>query len=152
MPPFGKFVTEVLIFRGSCSQMFFKIGALENFAIFTRKTCADRYSPSFTKHLRWLLLNFHGSKYFFQLNLVFIVDSHTSFCSESLWKHELNARSSHWNASVKKGLCVFRNFASFTEKQLRWSHFLIELPTFRPAALLKRDSNTDVFLWNLQNF
>ena len=37
LPPFGKFVTEVLIFRGSRSQIFFKIGALKNFAIFTRK-------------------------------------------------------------------------------------------------------------------
>ena len=26
LPPFGKFVTEVLIFRSSRSQMFFKIG------------------------------------------------------------------------------------------------------------------------------
>ena len=33
LPPFGKFVTEVLIFRSSRSQMFFKIGALKNFAI-----------------------------------------------------------------------------------------------------------------------
>ena len=29
---------------------------------------------------------------------------------------------------------------------------LIELQTFRPATLLKRDSNTDVFLRNLRNF
>ena len=89
---------------------------------------------SFSEHLRWLLLDFRGSKYFFQLTLVFTVDSHTGFCSELLWKHELNDRRSHWNSSVKKGL--FRTFASFT---------------FRPAALLKRHSNTDVFLWSLQN-
>ena len=50
---------------------------------------------------------------------------------------------------LKKG--VFRNFASFTGKQLCWSLFLIELQTFRPAALLEIDSNTDVFLWNLQD-
>ena len=35
--PLGKFVTEVLIFRSSRSQMFFKIGVLKNFAIFTGK-------------------------------------------------------------------------------------------------------------------
>ena len=46
LPPFGKFVTEVLIFRGSRSQIFFKIGALKNFAIFTRK------------HLCWPLQSF----------------------------------------------------------------------------------------------
>ena len=33
----GKFATEVLIFRGSRSQMFFKIGVLKNFAI--QKLC-----------------------------------------------------------------------------------------------------------------
>ena len=32
---FGKFVTEVLIFRSSHSQMFFKIRVIKNFAIFT---------------------------------------------------------------------------------------------------------------------
>ena len=30
IPPFGKFVTEVLIFRSSRPQMFFKIGVLKN--------------------------------------------------------------------------------------------------------------------------
>ena len=45
---------------------------------------------SLTEHLRWLLLDFRGSKYFFyQLNLVFIADSCTGFCSEFPWKHEL---------------------------------------------------------------
>ena len=99
--------------------------------------------------LRWLLLDFRGSKYLFQLNLVFIADSHICFCPELLWRHKLNVRSSHRNSSVKKG--VFRNFASFTGRQLCWSLFLIELQTFRPAALLEIDSNTDVFLWNLQD-
>ena len=33
LPPFGKLVTEVLIFRSSYSQMFFKIGVLKNFDI-----------------------------------------------------------------------------------------------------------------------
>ena len=130
--------------------MFFKIGLLKNFAIFTGKHNAGRRRPPFAEHLRWLLLNFCGSKYFFQQNVVFIADSHTGFCSELLWKHELNVRRSHWNFSVKKG--VFRNFTNFTGKHLCWSLFLIELQTFRPAALLKRDSKTGVLLWNLQNF
>ena len=97
-------------------------------------TCAGRWRPPFTEHLQCLLLDFRGRKCFFQL--VFIADNHNGFCSEPLWKHELNVRSSLQNYSVKKG--VFRNFASFTEKQLRWSLFLIELQAFRPAALLKR--------------
>ena len=32
-----------------------------------------------------------------------------------------------------------------------WSLFLIKLQAFRPAILLKRDSNIGAFLWNLQN-
>ena len=34
---FVKFVTEDMIFRGSHSQMFFKIGVLKYFVIFTEK-------------------------------------------------------------------------------------------------------------------
>ena len=30
--------------------------------------------------------------------------------------------------------------------------FLIKLQAFRPATLLKRDSNTGVIMWNLRNF
>ena len=37
---------------------------------------------------------------------------------------------------------VLKNLANFTEKHLCWSLFLI----------LKRDSNTPIFLWNLRNF
>ena len=50
----------------------------------------------------------------------------------------------------KKG--VFKNFANFTVKHLCWSLFLITLQFLKPATLLKRYSNTDVFLWNLWNF
>ena len=47
---------------------------------------------------------------------------------------------------------VLKHFANFTEKHLRWSLFLIKFHVQRPAALLKRDSNTGVFPWNLRNF
>ena len=42
--------------------------------------------------------------------------------------------------------CFLKNFAIFTGKHLCWSLFLIKLKlqAFRPATLLKRDSNTDV--------
>ena len=46
--------------------------------------------------------------------------------------------------SCKKG--VLKNLANFTGKRLCWSLFLIKLQVFRSANLLKRDSNTDVFL------
>ena len=50
-----------------------------------------------------------------------------------------------------EGFCkkaLLKNFTIFTEKHLRWSLFLIKLPVF----LLKRNSNTGVFLWMLRNF
>ena len=41
---------------------------------------------------------------------------------------------------------VLKNFAIFTEKYLCWTLFLIKLPDLRLANLIKRDSNTGVFL------
>ena len=41
---------------------------------------------------------------------------------------------------------ALKNFAIFIEKQLCWSLFLITSQAFRPVTLLKRDSNTGVFL------
>ena len=86
LPPFNKFVTEMMIFRNSCSKIFFKIGVLKNFAIFTGKYWSP-WSPSFIEHLRWLLLDFRDSKYFFSAE-----SGRTGFCSELLWKQELNLR------------------------------------------------------------
>ena len=59
-------------------------------------------------------------------------------------------RSSHCWCSVKKA--VLKNFANLPENQLCWSLFLITLQGLRTVTLSKRDSNTSVFLWNLQNF
>ena len=47
---------------------------------------------------------------------------------------------------------VLKNFPNFTGKNVCWSFFLTKLQDFRPANLLKRDSNTDVLLQNLGNF
>ena len=48
---------------------------------------------------------------------------------------------------------VLKNFAkNFIGKLQCWSIFLIKLQAWRPAMLLKRDSNTDVFQWNLWDF
>ena len=62
----------------------------------------------------------------------------------------LNSRSSHQRCSIEKA--VLKSFVIFTGKYLRWSFLLIDLQASRPAALLKRDSNTGVFLWILQMF
>ena len=58
-------------------------------------------------------------------------------------------RNSHRSCSAKKG--AFKYFSKFTGKHLGWSLFLIKLLALRPATLLKRDSNTSVFLSNLRN-
>ena len=54
------------------------------------------------------------------------------------------ARSSHRSCSVKKS--ILKNFSNFSGKHLCWSLVLIKLQAFRPATLLKRDSNTGVIL------
>ena len=60
------------------------------------------------------------------------------------------SRSSHRRCSVEKG--VLKNLRNFTGKHLCWSLFLIKLQTFRPATLLRRETKTGFFLWNLRNF
>ena len=47
---------------------------------------------------------------------------------------------------------VLKNFPNFTGKNMSWSLFITKLQDFRPANLLKRDSNTDVLLQKLGNF
>ena len=47
---------------------------------------------------------------------------------------------------------AIKTFALITRKHLCWSLFLIVLQTFRPATLLKKDSNTGAFLLLIRNF
>ena len=47
---------------------------------------------------------------------------------------------------------VLKNFSNFTEKHLCWNLFLIKLQAGGLQFYWKRDSNTGVFLWFLQNF
>ena len=140
----------MLIFRNSRSQIFFKIGVLKNFPIFTGKHLSP-WSPSLTEHLRWLLLGFHGSKYFFSAQSgIYCWRSHRFLLRTSL-KTGVKLQMQPLELFCKKK-GVLRNFANFIGKHKCWSLFLLGLQAFRPAALLKRDSSTDVFLWNLQNF
>ena len=114
------------------------------------KICNGRCIPSFTEHLATLAASGFSQQQtlFWAESGIYCWQSHL-FLPELLWRHELNVRSSHRNSPLKKG--VFRNFASFTGSQLWWSLFLIELQILKPAALLEIDSNTDVFLWDLQD-
>ena len=43
-------------------------------------------------------------------------------------------------------IVVLKNFANSTGKHLCWSLFLKKVAGWRPATLLKRDSDTSVFL------
>ena len=47
---------------------------------------------------------------------------------------------------------VLKSFVDFAGKNLCRSLFLIKLQAWRSAPLLKRDTNTGVFPWNLRNF
>ena len=132
----------MLIFRNSRSQIFFKIGVLKNFAIFTEKHWSP-WSPSFTEHQRWLLLDFCDSKYFFSAESGICWQSYRFLPRTSL-KTGVKPQKQPLELLCKK--VVLRNFANFMGKHLCRSLVLIMLQAFRPAALLKRDSNTDVFL------
>ena len=123
--------------------MFFKIGVLKNFSTLTRKHCAGFCRP-FYRIPKVAASGFLRQQIpFFQLNLVFIGDSRTSFCSEFLWKHELNLRRSHWS-SLKKG--VLRSFANFTGKHLCW--ILNSCGILKLFKSTKFRSANDYF-WNL---
>ena len=46
---------------------------------------------------------------------------------------------------------ILKDFAKFNGKHQRQSIFLNKFAGLRPLTLLKRDSDTDVFLWILRN-
>ena len=124
------FICEMLIFRSSCSQMFFKISVLKNFAIletFSNNKFAD------------LLLQItgggRGSKFI-------VAAEYGIYCWQSsrflLWTPlKTRVKPQKWPLKLfcKKG--VLRAFANFAGKRLCWSLFLIELQTFHRCFLVK---------------
>ena len=73
------------------------------------------------------------------------------------WRHKLKFKSKAKPLRSSRSQMFFimgalKNFSNLTGKRLGWSLFLIKLKPWRPATLLNRDSNTGVFLSNLQNF
>ena len=114
----SKSVSEMLIFRGSSSTMFFKVSVLKNVIIL---------EPLFNNKVADLLLQntsggcfkvFVAANTFLQVNMVFIADSRTGFTLDSLKK------------------VATENFQISQENECVEISFLIELHTF----------NTDVFL------
>ena len=70
-----------------------------------------------------------------------------------LWEnHSKRVSAENQRIDVFYKKAGLKHFAIFTGKHLYWSLFLIQLQTFRSATLLKRDSNTGVFLWILKFF
>ena len=94
-----------MIFRRSRSQIFFKIGALKKIRnIHSRAPVLALADLHLQNNYRDCFNIFAAANTFFQVNLVFIADRSTGFCSELLLlrKHDLNLRSSNWSSSVKK--------------------------------------------------
>ena len=114
-------------FRSSHRRCSIKKGVLENFTKFTGKHLYQTLFFNKVAGLSTLALVFCYEFYEFFENIFFPPEV---FCKKS----------------------VLKNFTNFTGKQLCWSLFFIKLQSSRPATLLKRDSNTGVFLRNLRRF
>ena len=72
------------------------------------------------------------------------------FSTPSLFSLLSRNKSSHRMCS--KGKAVLDKFATFTRKQLCWSHFLIKWQVWRSSTLLKTESNPGVLLWIFRAF
>ena len=66
------------------------------------------------------------------------------------WHFTSKTRSSHRSCSLKKD--VLKKFVKFTGKHQCWSLFFHKITGQQPATLLKKRSNTGVFLLILRNF
>ena len=100
--------------------------------------------------------------YIFTINNFFSFKNFSSFLSKILITHfEWNekyltkfcykvyiCRSSQRKCSLKK---LLLNISQYSQTDTCRSLFLINLQSWRLVTLLKRDSNTGVFLWILQN-
>ena len=69
-------------------------------------------------------------------------------CKQGVVFHR--TRNSHCQMFFKIG--ALKNFAAFTGKHRFWSVSWMKLLAWRSVNILKRDSNTGVFLWILRNF
>ena len=86
----SEFVSEMLIFRTSRWQMFFKISVLNSFPIMeplSNNKVADLLLQNTYGGCFWF---FVAANTFCSLNKVFVADSRTGFRFGLLWKYELN--------------------------------------------------------------
>ena len=148
------FYKEVSLKR--CKKILQKLQEKTCFGVFFVKL--QTQARSFVVDISlWILWNFQdlyskelsrfNSKYLYlytQLENFFLQD----WLNEAYWLTPTT--SSHRKCSIKK---LFLKVSQYSQENIcvRVS-FLTKLQTFSAATLLKRDSNTGVFLWNLWNF
>ena len=78
----SEFVTEMLIFTSSSSQMFFKISVLKNFAVIKEPFSNNKGTDLLLQNTYGVCFRlFVAANTFYLLNMVFIADSRTGFCS-----------------------------------------------------------------------
>ena len=84
----------------------------------------------------------------FSLSVIFSIDTIISVISSTQIACDIMCvqiyRNSHQRCSLKKVILKI----SLISQENTWSLSLIKLQAWGPVTLLKRDSNTDAFLWN----
>ena len=91
----------------------------------------------------------HTSPCFLNIHLYLKIEDSNFDSSKAMvfdFKEDLNEYVQKQPPEVFCEKSVIKNSANFTGKRLNWSLFLVTLLSFKPATLLKRDSNTSVFL------
>ena len=131
-------------------KMFYRV--VHTPLIFFCKTCKGTTINRITGSLQILILNCNFTQYYLhglnplpgQILLIWYFKRKKMFSIFFKWQKQL------LQVFYKKA--ALEDFEILTGKYLCWSLFLIKLQAFRLATLLKRDSDTGVFLWILQNF
>ena len=104
----------------------------------SRTTSENEWYNEWQRVEQWKKVN--GSDFRFQSEAIMQCKT-TIYSATSFWKYNVEQniyRCSHRKCPIKKLLLAV---LQYTQEN-----------TWRPASLLKRDSNTSVFLWTLQNF
>ena len=114
----------MLIFRRSRSRMFFKIGLLKHFAIFTGKHLCWPLQAFFYRTLIVTAATFSLQQivFFFRWIWYLLLTVTPAFAPS---KTQLTPQKQPLELFCKKS--VIRNLANFTGKELYWSFFSIEL-------------------------
>ena len=127
------FSSSELYWQKQPPEVFYQKGVLTNFSKFTGKHLCQNLS---FKRLYYRFF-WDGS------NHALLALSFSCIENKITWRYS----SSRLQMFLKIG--VLKNFANFIGKQLHWNFFFITLKALSPATLLKKDSNSSVFLWNL---